>query len=117
MVPIRRFGLHHHRFGDGAYHGPRSRISLFWFGTPQVRSVVDLGLCWLVSCRQLPMVLLGVFASLLLNCYKWFYWKLEALWTAECVGSSEPWVATDSRVAVLVLPGTSSLPYMLAGVS
>lgn len=64
MVRIRRSGLHHRRFGDGAGHGTRTRIPLLRTRAKKIRLEHDMGVYGVIMCDHVSVVFLGIFAGL-----------------------------------------------------
>jgi len=90
-------------------HGPAddSGAGLFvlWTRTTKVCPVDDLGVHGFILDNCVPVVFLGVFVSVQLDCHQRIYWRPETFWSAEYFGSSFTWVTTYSRASVLFLPG------------
>lgn len=106
MVPIRRPGLHHCCVLYGPDYDPGYRLSLLRTVTKKVGLVPDLGLHDVLQCHCISVVLLGLLARLQQHGHQRLHWRLAPLRTDEHPRRAIPWLSPDSRVVVLVLPGT-----------
>ena len=66
--------VYHYRLRHGRGHDTRTRISLLGAGTEEIRSDHDLGYHGLLLRHYVPMVLLGLFASVFGTRDKRFHW-------------------------------------------
>lgn len=88
MVREGRFGLHHHRLGDGVGHDSRTGFPLFGSGPKKVGLEHDLCLHGFLLHHHLPMVLLGLFVSLQRYRHERIHWRSETLWSYEYPGGA-----------------------------
>lgn len=100
MVFPRRSSVHYCRFGHGAGHDTRSRLSVLGASKEKIRSDHALGYHGLLLCRYISVVLLGLFAGIFGTRNERIYWRSQAFWLDQHPRCPEPWVAVDSRAAL-----------------
>lgn len=88
MVPARRPELHPSVVRHGRTDGAGTWLSLLWPFEKKIGAVHDLGMRWVLFCRHISMVFLGLFSCFLAHRHEWFHRKSGQLWATRGVGES-----------------------------
>ena len=86
-------------------------LSILWTRATKVCPFNDLGVYGFLLDNRVPVVFLGIFASIQLICYKRIYWRLETFWSDEYTGCPFTRITTYSRASVLFLPSEFERTY------
>jgi hypothetical protein len=103
MVPIWRSGIHYRGLLYGPGDDTRHRLSILRSRTKEISTIDDLGLHGIIFYHDLPMVLLGILSSLLVNWHIGIYWEPGAFWAYERAWRTISRKSADTRAVVFVL--------------
>lgn len=96
MVRSRGPGLYHRLLVHGPAYDPRPGLPILGIGAQEIGSFHDLGVHGLFLHHRLPMVLLGLFAGVQPDSYKWLHRQPGCLWAQRRAGNAFPGLATDT---------------------